>query len=80
MRYIAICNWPARMVMKARGIAEKNGWNKFVGLQYFYSLSGRDIEREIVPLAADQNLAILPGARWQVASCRENTHVITKPR
>lgn len=60
VRYIAICNWPAWMVMKAQGIAEKNGWNKFVGLQYFYSLSGRDIEREIVPLAQDQNLSIMP--------------------
>ncbi len=60
VRYIAVCNWPAWMVMKAIGIAEKQGWNKFVGLQYFYSLSGRDIEREIVPLAADQNLAIMP--------------------
>jgi aryl-alcohol dehydrogenase-like predicted oxidoreductase len=60
VRYIAVCNWPAWMVMKANGIAEKHGWNKFVGLQYFYSLSGRDIEREIVPLAADQNLAIMP--------------------
>ncbi|GAA4309100.1 aldo/keto reductase [Mucilaginibacter gynuensis] len=60
VRYIAVCNWPAWMVMKAAGIAERNGWNKFVGLQYFYSLSGRDIEREILPLAADQNLAVLP--------------------
>ncbi|WP_158826289.1 aldo/keto reductase [Mucilaginibacter lacusdianchii] len=60
VRYVAVCNWPAWMVMKALGIAEKHGWNKFVGLQYFYSLSGRDIEREIVPLAADQNLAIMP--------------------
>jgi aryl-alcohol dehydrogenase-like predicted oxidoreductase len=60
VRYIACCNWPAWMVMKAQGIAEKNGWNKFVGLQYFYSLAARDIEREIVPLAADQNLAIFP--------------------
>jgi aryl-alcohol dehydrogenase-like predicted oxidoreductase len=60
VRYIAICNWPAWMVMKAQGIADKYGWNKFVGLQYFYSLSGRDIEREIVPLAQDQNLAIMP--------------------
>jgi aryl-alcohol dehydrogenase-like predicted oxidoreductase len=48
------------MVMKALGIAEKNGWNKFVGLQYYYSLSGRDIEREIIPLAEDQNLAVMP--------------------
>ena len=60
VRYIAVCNWPAWMAMKAQGIAEKNGWNKFIGLQYYYSLSGRDIEREIVPLALDQNLAIMP--------------------
>lgn len=60
VRYIAICNWPAWMVMKAQGIADKYGWNKFVGLQYYYSLSSRDIEREIVPVAADQNLAIMP--------------------
>jgi len=60
VRYVAVCNWPAWMVMKALGIAEKNGWNKFVGMQYFYALAGRDIEREIIPLAADQNLAIMP--------------------
>lgn len=60
VRYVAVCNWPAWMVMKAIGIAEKHGWHKFVGLQYFYSLSGRDIEREIVSLAADQNLAVMP--------------------
>jgi aryl-alcohol dehydrogenase-like predicted oxidoreductase len=60
VRYIAVCNWPAWMVMKALGIAEKHGWNKFVGMQYYYSLGSRDIEREIVPLAIDQNLAIMP--------------------
>jgi len=60
VRYIALCNWPAWMVMKGLGIAEKHGWNKFVGLQYFYSLSGRDIEREVLPLAIDQNLAMMP--------------------
>ncbi|RWW96652.1 aldo/keto reductase [Flavobacterium cerinum] len=60
VRYIAVCNWPAWMVMKAQGIADKNGWNRFIGLQYFYSLAGRDIEREIVPLAEDQNLGIMP--------------------
>jgi aryl-alcohol dehydrogenase-like predicted oxidoreductase len=60
VRYVAVCNWPAWMVMKAIGIAEKHGWNKFVGMQYFYSLAGRDIEREILPLAVDQNLAVMP--------------------
>ncbi|WP_183572181.1 aldo/keto reductase [Mucilaginibacter sp. X5P1] len=60
VRYIAICNWPAWVVMKAQGICQLHGWNKFVCMQYFYSLAGRDIEREILPLAADQNLAMMP--------------------
>ena len=60
VRYIAVCNWPAWMVMKAQGIATQNGWNKFEGLQYYYSLAGRDIEREILPMAKDQNLAVMP--------------------
>jgi aryl-alcohol dehydrogenase-like predicted oxidoreductase len=60
VRYLAVCNWPAWMVMKAIGIAEKHGWNKFIGLQYYYSLTSRDIEREVLPLAIDQNLAVMP--------------------
>jgi aryl-alcohol dehydrogenase-like predicted oxidoreductase len=60
VRYIAVCNWPAWLVMKAQGIAALNGWNKFEGLQYYYSLSSRDIEREILPMAEDQKLAVMP--------------------
>jgi len=60
VRYIAVCNWPAWMVMKAQGIAALNGWSKFEGLQYYYSLSSRDIEREILPMAQDQKLAVMP--------------------
>ena len=60
VRYISVCNWPAWLVMKAQGIAERNGWHKFEGLQYFYSLAGRDIEREVLPMAADQKLAVMP--------------------
>ncbi len=60
VRYIAVCNWPAWMVMKAQGIANEHGWHKFEGLQYFYSLAGRDAEREILPMAVDQKLAVMP--------------------
>ena len=49
VRYIGISNHPAWMVMKANGFAEKMGWTKFVALQNYYSIAGRDIEREIVP-------------------------------
>ncbi|MAE84381.1 MAG: aldo/keto reductase [Flammeovirgaceae bacterium] len=60
VRYVAICNWPAWMVAKAQAIAKYNGWHQFIGLQYYYSAAGRDIEHEIVPMAADHNLAIFP--------------------
>jgi len=60
VRYIACCNWPAWLVMKAQGISALNGWHKFEGLQYFYSLAGRDVEREIIPMALDQKLAVMP--------------------
>jgi aryl-alcohol dehydrogenase-like predicted oxidoreductase len=60
VRYISVCNWPAWLVMKAQGIAALHGWNKFEGLQYYYSVAGRDIEREILPMAHDQKLAVMP--------------------
>ncbi|SFB40712.1 aldo/keto reductase [Algoriphagus aquimarinus] len=60
VRYIAICNWPAWMVAKAQAIAHYRGWHKFMGLQYYYSAVSRDIEHELVPMAADHDLAIFP--------------------
>ncbi|MBN2715064.1 MAG: aldo/keto reductase [Deltaproteobacteria bacterium] len=60
VRYIGISNHPAWMVTKANGIADKMGWTKFVALQNYYSIGGRDIEREIVPMAQSEGLALLP--------------------
>ncbi len=60
VRYLGISNHPAWMVVKANSIAGQMGWNKFVALQNYYSIAGRDIEREIVPMAAAENLSIMP--------------------
>lgn len=60
VRYLGVCNWPAWMVMKAQGICQQYGWHAFSALQYYYSLAGRDIEREILPMAMDQSLALMP--------------------
>jgi aryl-alcohol dehydrogenase-like predicted oxidoreductase len=46
--------------MKSMWISDRRNLARFESLQMYYSLAGRDIEREIVPLARDQNLAILP--------------------
>ena len=59
-RYVGFCNLPAWAAMKALAFADANGLTRFVSAQVYYSIAGRDIEREIVPLADDQGLAILP--------------------
>jgi aryl-alcohol dehydrogenase-like predicted oxidoreductase len=60
VRYVGYCNLSAWMTMKALGYADANGYSRFVSAQMYYSIAGRDIEREVVPLAQDQGLAILP--------------------
>jgi aryl-alcohol dehydrogenase-like predicted oxidoreductase len=60
VRYIGISNHPAWMVVKANSYAEKMGWTKFVASQNYYSIAGRDIEREIVPMALSENIGIMP--------------------
>src|SRR4051812_14322906 len=60
VRYIGLCNLSAWEVMKSLWISDKKNLARFESLQMYYSVAGRDIEREIVPLAKDQNLAIMP--------------------
>lgn len=60
VRYLGISNHPAWMVMKANGIAEKMGWTKFVASQNFYSIASRDIEREIIPMAQNEGISVMP--------------------
>jgi aryl-alcohol dehydrogenase-like predicted oxidoreductase len=60
VRYIGCSNLAAWQVMKANGIADKYGWSKFVSTQNYYSIAGRDLEHEIVPMVEDQQMAILP--------------------
>jgi aryl-alcohol dehydrogenase-like predicted oxidoreductase len=59
-RYVGFCNLTAWQAMKAVAYAEVHDRSRFVSAQMFYSAACRDIEREIVPLAKDQGLAILP--------------------
>jgi aryl-alcohol dehydrogenase-like predicted oxidoreductase len=60
VRYLGVCNIPAWQVMKANCIAERHGWPRFDALQYFYSIGCRDVEHDIVPMALEEGLAIMP--------------------
>jgi aryl-alcohol dehydrogenase-like predicted oxidoreductase len=60
VRYIGLCNLAAWEIAKALGISAQRSLARFESVQAYYSIAGRDLEREILPLARDQNLAILP--------------------
>lgn len=60
VRYIGLCNFAAWQIAKALGVSDKNAFARFESLQMYYTIAGRDLEREVVPLAKDQQLAILP--------------------
>ncbi len=59
VRYVGCSNARAWQVMKAVGIAERFGWARFESLQAYYTLAGRDLEREIVSMLRDQKIGLL---------------------
>src|SRR5207245_8826499 len=53
--YIGVSNWQAWKIAKALGISEFKNLARFDTLQAYYSIAGRDLERELVPfLEADK--------------------------
>jgi len=60
VRYLGCSNWPARHLMKAVCMAKARGWEGFVSLQAYYSLAGRDLEHELLPLCREEGLGVLP--------------------
>jgi len=59
VRYIGCSNWQAWKIAKALGISEFKGLAKFDTLQAYYSIAGRDLEREIVPLLEAEKTGLL---------------------
>lgn len=59
VRYIGSSNMTGWELMKARSISRELGLHAFKSSQSYYSLAGRDIEREIIPVLKDQNMGLL---------------------
>jgi aryl-alcohol dehydrogenase-like predicted oxidoreductase len=59
VRYVGFCNLPAWQAALALGLQREHHYAPFVSAQMYYSLLGRDIEHEIMPLARQTGLALL---------------------
>jgi len=60
VRYIGCSNFFAWQLMKSLALQDQHGWERFISLQAYYLLVGRDLEWELAPLCEDQGLGILP--------------------
>ncbi len=60
VRYVGFCNMPAWRAHKALAIADRANKARFISAQMFYAIAARDIEREVVPLALEEGLGIMP--------------------
>jgi aryl-alcohol dehydrogenase-like predicted oxidoreductase len=59
VRTIGCSNMTAWQIMKALGLSREHGWARFETVQAYYTIAGRDLEREVVPLMADQGLGLM---------------------
>ena len=59
VRYLGVSNWQAWKIAKALGVSEARNLAKFDTLQAYYSVAGRDLEREIGPLLEAEKVGLL---------------------
>ncbi len=59
VRYVGVSNWAAWQIAKALGLSERLGLARFESLQAYYSVAGRDLERELLPMLRSEGLALM---------------------
>jgi aryl-alcohol dehydrogenase-like predicted oxidoreductase len=59
VRYVGVSNWAAWQIAKALGIAERLGLSRFESLQAYYTVAGRDLERELIPMLKSECVGLM---------------------
>jgi len=59
VRYVGVSNWAAWKVAKAVTYSEAKGLARFETLQAYYSIAGRDLERDLIPMLASERLGLM---------------------
>src|SRR5919198_1883893 len=59
VRYIGCPNYAGWQLIKALGLSDRLGYQRFVSQQIYYSLQARDAEYELIPAGLDQGVGVL---------------------
>src|ERR1700735_1123372 len=58
--YVGASSMYAWQFLKMLQTSERNGWSRFVSMQNYYNLVYREEEREVMPLCANDGIAVIP--------------------
>jgi aryl-alcohol dehydrogenase-like predicted oxidoreductase len=59
VRYVGVSNWAAWKIAKAVTLSEAKGLARFETLQAYYSIAGRDLERDLIPMLTSERLGLM---------------------
>jgi aryl-alcohol dehydrogenase-like predicted oxidoreductase len=59
VRYVGASNWAAWRMAKAVAIADERHWARFATTQSYYSIAGRDLERDVVPMIMAEKIGLM---------------------
>jgi aryl-alcohol dehydrogenase-like predicted oxidoreductase len=58
--YLGVSNTQAWRVSRMQAIADLRGWSPLIALQVKYNLINRDAERDLIPMACEMKLGVIP--------------------
>ena len=59
VHYVGVSNWAALQIMKAQGIAQHQHFARIESLRAYYTIAGRDLERELVPMMQSEQVGLM---------------------
>lgn len=59
VRYVGVSNWGAWQLVKAQGLTERRGFAPIRSIQSYYTIAGRDLEREVVPALKSEGVGLM---------------------
>ena len=59
VRYVGVSNWSAWKIAKAVTLCDERRWARFATLQAYYSIAGRDLERELIPMISAERIGLM---------------------
>jgi aryl-alcohol dehydrogenase-like predicted oxidoreductase len=59
VRYVGVSNWAAWKIARSLGVSEARGLARFETLQAYYSIAGRDLERELTPMLTAEGMGLM---------------------